>query len=367
MRKSVMLSSLLAALLWAVALWPGAAWSGPLDEIIAGSKKEGTVSVMLRAGFTPKSIARLEKGVKDMFGVDLKIKFSPTRSMTRELSKAIMEHRQGVPPTYDLMSFSDHVAQGSREDIFEHVDWRSLLTRQMNTGVLNELPDMRDGIIYYTGQLGLMYNPDKIPADKVPRSLEDLANPKWKQKLGMFSSPNSWSRWAFLLGKEKLYSQLRGILKNEPIQGRYVDIYNRYLLGEVSMCFLSSAYLKMARDKGVPASWQSLDFADIREYSSVVLKGARHPQSAKLVALYLASAEGSSFTLDESGSGNMYYPGNYEHDLSQQNKQQGVREFFSLRSPELFEFYASKEANEWKKEIQLILQTGGTAKAKKKK
>ena len=91
------------------------------------------------------------------------------------------------------------------------------------------------------------------------------------------------------------------------IQGRYVDLYNRYLLDEISMAFTSDNYFKMALDKGVQAAWQSLDYADVREYFLVVRKGARRPSAAKLVAIYLASPEGARFTLEEAKAGNLYW------------------------------------------------------------
>ncbi|MDP2643813.1 MAG: extracellular solute-binding protein [Desulfobacterales bacterium] len=362
-RSTLWLMLLLSGLI----LWADTLLAGPLDEIVAASKKEGEVSLMLRTGFTPRSIERLGKEIKDLFGVDLKIKFTPVGGMPKSLAEAIMEHKAGAPPSYDLMTFSAHVVPGMKAGIFERVDWKSIVTKDTHPDVIPENKDIFGAMIYYTGILGLMYNPGKIPADQVPRTLKDLSNPKWKNKVGLSNFTNSWARWAKVLGKDRVLSDLRDIMKNGAIQGRYVDVYNRYLLGEVDFAFVSSAYLKQAMDQGQPAAWQSLDFADIREYSLVIRKGAKHPNAAKLVGVFLGSPQGAKFTLEESKSGNLYYPGNYEHDLSVQNKKQGVREITPDRIPELVAFSVSKEAKEWEKEIKLIFQTGGTQKAKKKK
>ena len=78
-----------------------------------------------------------------------------------------------------------------------------------------------------------------------------------------------------------------------------------------------------------------------------------------LLALYLASPEGAKFTLEEAGIGNLYYPGNFQHDIRVQNQMQGIREIFSDRNTDLLEFYDSKEASQLQKEMQILLQTGG--------
>lgn len=181
----------------------------------------------------------------------------------------------------------------------------------------------------------------------------------WSRKVAIFKYTGSWVRWARTLGKEKVFSDLRAILKNGAMQGRFVDEYNRFLLGEVWLNFISSVYFKMAKDKGVPAAWQHLDYSEVQNFSVVVQKTATHPNAAKLVAVYLASPEGAKFTLDGSGAGNLYYPGNFEHEISQQAKKQGVPRHSMLSYPGMIDFHFTKEYGRWRKEVKLILETGG--------
>ena len=68
MNKKIMLKGLQYLLLSGIVLWAGAALAGPLDEVIAGAKKEGKVSVKLRSGFTPTAMGRLRKEIREMFG-----------------------------------------------------------------------------------------------------------------------------------------------------------------------------------------------------------------------------------------------------------------------------------------------------------
>ncbi len=354
--------SVVLALAFVFPLW--AAPVDPLGAIIEGAKKEGTVSAMLRTGFTPKSMERLAREIKEKFGVGLNIRFTPNYNMPKELGLAIMEYKTGSPPTYDVMNFmSSHITQGIKEGVLEKVNWESLLIPGTPRNVLLGSPPQDDrlngyGLINNTGRFGVMYNPKRVSPQEFPKTLGGLADPKWKGKVAVFNYPNSWVRMAFVQGKEKIFSNLRAILKNEAIQGAYADEYNRFLLGEVWLALLNTVYFKMAVDKGVPAAWQGIDPVDITHFSLVVRKGTKHPNAARLIALYLSSPEGSRFTLEESGAGNYLIPGNFEYDIHQQEVKQGLRHV-TAEQREVVDFEFSKEFSQWEKEIKLIFDTGG--------
>ena len=359
MDKRLFLTGVSAILLLGLAELTPAAQVGPLAQVIEGAKKEGTVSIKLTPGFTEKSMYRLEKEIKDKYGVDLKIKFTASTVFPNDVSEAIMEDKAGAVPTYDLLTLSSHIATANQAGVLEKVDWKPLLSEGTNPNVVNDNPLMRGGIVYHTAYLGLMYNPEKIKANEVPKTLAELSNPKWKGRGGMMNTPAVWLRWCAVLGKEKVLSAFRAALKNGAIQGSYAVLSNRYLLGEIWFSTTSSEFISNARDKGMPTAWQTLDFGDVTEYALVVRKGASHANAAKLIALHLASPEGVKFGMEEAKYGTLYYPGNYEHDIQMQNQKQGIPDVFGTRKTEILEFYDSKEAQQLQKEIQLIMQTGG--------
>lgn len=337
----------------------------PLTQIIEGAKKEGTVSVTLKSSFTPQSLTRLEREIKDKYGVSLRIVCAPSSSYPKDYSQALMELKAGAPVSYDLMTFnSKFVLNGFRDGIFEKMDWKPLLLRGTPPEVMLGLPpQLKDlfglGLTYYTSHKGIIYNPEKIPSDKVPKTLADLADPKWKGKLGVANYTSNWAELSYIRGKDKTFSELRAIMKSKPLQGRYVDLLNRYLLGEINIQYTTSEWLKNITDKGMPAAWQSFDFSDVGLYNLVLRKGARHPNAAKLVAVYITSSEGAKFTLEEGGSGNLYYPGNFEHDIKLQDEKQGFKTVLKESQIELMQFMGSKEAEVWEQEIKLIFEAGG--------
>ncbi|MDP2644246.1 MAG: ABC transporter substrate-binding protein [Desulfobacterales bacterium] len=345
----------------------------PLAQIIEGAKKEGTVSVSLKSSFTPKSMVRLQNEIKNMFGVSLKVKFDPSQSFPKNYAQIIMEKKAGVPPSYDLMTFNAKFQlDGFKDGIFEKVDWRPLLTQGTVPEVMSgSPPQIKElyglGLTYYTAHRGIIYNPEKVPADKVPKNFSDLADPMWKGKVGVANYTSGMAEFAYIRGKEKTLADLQAIMKNGAIQGRYVDLLNRYLLGEIVIQYSISGFLKDCMDKGMPAAWRSLDFSYVGLYQVVALKGARHPNAAKLLALYLASPAGAKFTLEDGGGGSRYYPGNFEHDIRVQDEKLGLRTELKEANPELMAFSESKESKQWEREIKLMFQTGGAQKSKKKK
>ncbi|MDP2645308.1 MAG: extracellular solute-binding protein [Desulfobacterales bacterium] len=344
------------------------AGADPLAQIIDGAKKEGRVSVRIRSSFSDNSMKRLEKEIREKFGVDLKINYTPSGSMAKLLAHVMMEHKAGLAASYDLVNFSNHAAEGFKAGVLERVDWKPLITKDSNPEVVATHPSFYGSLIYYSSHQGLLYNPQKISADQVPKSFQELADPQWKHKVGIPSASSGWTRRAYLLGKEKIFSELQAILKNGAIQGPYTVLQTRYQLEEIWMAFTISSYWNFAVQKGVPAAWQTLDYAEVPFYSLAVPKGAKNPNAAKLVAVYLASPEGSRFTNEESGSGNLFYPGNYEHEISSQHKKQGIPEFFPTTDSRMIDFLVSKDYDKLRREVSLVLSTGeGGAKKKKKK
>ena len=347
-----------------VFLWAGGAWPQTLAQVIEGAKKEGAVAARIKSGVTPKSIERLESEIKKKFDVELRIKFAPSSNMPQDLSEIMMENKVGVSPSYDILNMmSSHVTAGIKAGVLEKVNWEPLLTKGTHRKALIGIPPHDErlygyGVTYYTGRMGVMYNPKKVSAHELPKTLSALADPKWEGKVAIFNYPNAWTRLAFVGGKDKVLSDLRAILKNGAIQGRYVDEYSRYLLGEVWLVYLSTAYLKMAWDKGVEAGWHGIDPVDVQHFSLALTKGARHPNAARLLVSYLASPEGAKFMLEEGGAGNYLYPGNFEYDLHQREVKQGLRHV-SAEESHIVEFEISEEYTKWEKEIILILQTGG--------
>ncbi|MFC1816725.1 extracellular solute-binding protein, partial [Thermodesulfobacteriota bacterium] len=251
-----------------------------LAQVIEGAKKEGTLSLKLISTLTPKSVDRLRKEIKKRFDVDLDMKFAPIGSMPRTMAQAFAEHKAGATPSYDLLYFStSRVAECLKAGVVEAVDWKPLITADTNPKAVMERPLLRGSLVYYTAHTGLMYNSKKVSADQVPRTHSDMADPKWRGKVGIAQSAGHWSNVAFLTSKEKVISKLQAILKNKAIQGRYPDLYNRFLIEEIWFSYTLSSFMAAAQKKGLQVGWQSVVPSTSNAYCTIVRTGALHPNA----------------------------------------------------------------------------------------
>ena len=328
-----------------------------LDKVIEGAKKEGTVTVILSPEYGEESMRRLEKEIKERFGVALKINYTPSGVMAKALATAIMEHKMGAAPSYDLEYYSSsNVVSGRKAGIFEDVDWKSLLTK--DTPPEGLLPAPFNSPVTTTTNMILMYNAEKVSADAVPKTLSELADPKWKGKVGIFNYLSKWSKWWLVLGKDKGKAAIQAIMKNGALQGSLSDLSNRFMIGEIWMALTQSNFFLTAQSKGAPAKWIALrDMVEANEGCTVVRKGAKHPNAAKLMAIYLASPAGSRFTLETAKYGNIHIPGNLDYDIVVEAKKQKIPVFFTARDQRFIEFEESKMYREWMKEVKLTFET----------
>ncbi len=335
----------------------------PLELVIEGAKKEGTISFYTMSSYNPEFNKRLAGEISKTFGVDLDIKFGQETSMPKDLAAAIMEQKAGATPTYDFMVMSgSQTVAGMEAGVFERVDWKPLITKDTNPETLFEDPALRGAIVINTSHFGLMYSPEEVSAAEVPKTLDGMADPKWKGKMGIHYYTSSWGRWAFYLGKEKgieiLLPKLKAIVNNGAVIKGVPELFNSYLLGETPIIFTSSTILQGAWDKGVRAEWSHLDVADVVDFSALVRTGAPHPNAAKLVAVYFASPEGARFLAEVARVGTRLYPGNYENDLSQQAQKLGIPVYRTTTFPGFVKFSTTEEFGQWKKEIRVTLQGG---------
>ncbi len=332
-----------------------------LAAVIEAAKKERTVSVSLTAGYDkPTVVEQLKKAINSKYGTDLDIKVQATSGMAGMIAKAIMETKTGAEPTFDLMCLStDYLPRVTQEGIVEMVDWRSMLEPGTPREVQYNHPMLKAGVVVYGGTTGLQYNPQKVSAQDAPKKLADLADPKWKGRLGVHDYASHWARFAFILGKKQTLATLRAILKNKPVLDHFPPLNNRYLSGEIDMAYTVDQYIADARARGKPAAWISMDPLEIRDYQVLLMKGSKRPNAAKLVAVFLAGPEGGKFTTQVVRKVHHLYPDNLLYDGIQAAKKRGVQPITWESFPGLLDFIQSKEYEDWQKEVQVILDTAG--------
>ena len=323
----------------------------PLEAVIEAAKKEGTVTATLKAELKGEGVQRIEEGIKRKYGVDLNIQMQPTGGYPTDLAKAVTEHQAGLTPSYDLMTFSTPLMPPVIESgIGEKVDWKPLLEKGTPAEAIQS---EGYGLTEYTGYIGLMYNPKTVR--EVPQKFSDLTDPKYKGRLFLYSYVENWANYAFVRGIDKTLADLRNIMKNSPLVGRYADGLTRYTTGEIDLAVTSSTYFLIAKDKGVPVEWQSLDVSWPTYHQMVLRKRAVHPNAAKLLAVFIASPEAVEIMRKSGQAGSLLYRGSEEYAIKKKDEERGLKVYLPDKWPGAMEFLRSSRATQLQKEIQQIL------------
>lgn len=326
---------------------------GQSDAIIEGAKKEGEVTATLQSNLKPQGITRIQQAIKQTYGVDLRINHTPPGSYPQRLATALSEHKAGLAPSHDLMVFSAATAyKAHRGGIFDNVNWKPLLTKGTPADVV--LQDM-SRVVILTSHVGMLYNPQVVKPEQAPRSLEELAQPKFRGKFTLVPYTSHYVALALVMGEEKLLAALRRAMENKPAIQTYAEGLTRFTSGEYPMVHQESNFYYRARGMGLPAAFTPIGMSFATLHSLGVRKGARHPNGAKLLAVFLAGPQGQKILAEEIEGANLFYPDNSEHETAAAERKMGVPIFRWETSPGALDFLVSKKGDELEKKIGSIL------------
>lgn len=288
--------------------WSGFVEATPLDKLIGEAKKEGTVNFYGPATLTPQGAGSLEAAFNKKYGLNTKLTFHPSLNMTRDVGKFVGMAATGVGPEWDTMVVTDaHYATLWLRKLVDPYDYKS-------AGVDPQVIHYDNGSISFANQIVLpAYNKKTMPANDVPTKWEDLLDPKWKGgKLGVSTATHHFARLAVgAWGEEKTTQFVKNIASQEPVLGRLAELYNRLLLGEISIAVtLTDSNINDAKKTGAP-----IVFADTIQpviapaYQIGVLKAAQHPSTGHLMAIFLTSKEAQDIWEKYNGQTSAFVPG----------------------------------------------------------
>ncbi len=149
------------------------------------------------------------------------------------------------------------------------------------------------------GVYGVSYNTDLVSAKDVPRTLEDLLNPKWNGKLNVESRFKVFIFGTEYWGEKWVVDFLTKLRAQKPTFSKG-DTQTLTLLAAGEFPISVSAYLDnilTMQEKGAPVAFAPISPAITGGTSPVIiLKTGQHPNAAKLFLRWMMSPEGISFT-----------------------------------------------------------------------
>ena len=288
--------------------WSGFVDAAALDKLIGDAKKEGAIEFYGPSTLTPQGAGLLEAAFNKKYDLNTKLTFHPSLNMTRDVGKFVGMAASGVAPDWDTMVVTDaHYATLWLRKLIEPYDYKS-------AGVDPQVIHYDSGSITFANQIVLpAYNKKTMPAKDVPTKWEDLLDPKWKDgKLGVSTATHHLARLAVgAWGEENGTKFVKDIAAQRPVLGRLAELYSRLLLGEISLAVtLTDSNINDAKKTGAPIVFaDSIQPVIAPAYQIGVLKGAQHPSTGHLMAIFLTSKEAQDIWQKYNGQTSAFIPG----------------------------------------------------------
>jgi iron(III) transport system substrate-binding protein len=255
-----------------------AALSGPerLKRLVEGAKKEGVVSIY--TSMPQDDMAALTSAFEAKYGVKAKVWRSGSEKI---LQRGLLEAK----------------ANRFEVDVFEtNSPEMEVLSREKvliagNSPYLSELipqaiPSHKEWIATRLNIFTCAYNTKLVRKEDLPKTYQDLLDPKWKGKLAVEADDSDWlAETVMKMGEEKGIALFKEIARKNGVSVRkgHTLLGNMVASGEVPMALTLYNYkIEQMKNSGAPVDWFSLDPTIARPNSNGVARSAPHPHAALL-------------------------------------------------------------------------------------
>src|SRR5438132_10650589 len=157
--------------LMTIAVWTSSGRAAPIDDLIKGAKQEGTIEFYAPSTLTPQGAQALGAAFNKKYGLNVKLQYSPSGNMTRDIGKVVGLGASGVPPEWDLMVVTDaHHATLWVKKMHQPFDYKSI-------GVDAKEVQYDNGSMSFANHFVLpASNKEQVAAKDPPKAWEDRWN-----------------------------------------------------------------------------------------------------------------------------------------------------------------------------------------------
>jgi iron(III) transport system substrate-binding protein len=264
--------------------------AAPVDELVAGAKKEGVINLHAPSNIGPQGAQALIAAFNKKYGLSTKVNFYPSSSFTKDTAKVISQAALGVAPDWDVVTLTDtNHAELAHKKMHLPFDYKSL-------GVDPRAIQHDNGTVVIShGPVLPAYNKNVLAAKDVPRSWDGLLDPKWRDgKMGVADTTYYFATFAAgPWGEGKTTDFVRKLAAQRPFLGRLTELAVRLQLGEISVAaMLAESTLHNANSKGAAIAFaEHVEPVLVTVTGIGVVKGALHPNVAHLFTAFMVSPE----------------------------------------------------------------------------
>jgi len=247
-----------------------------LQMLIEGAKKEGSLTVY---GAMPTKDL---KALVDAFSKKYGIKASIWRSSSENVVQRIVTEARSGKFTVDfLQNNAPAMAALQREQLMQPVN--SPYHEQL---IPHAVPAHKEWVGLYVLAFVQAYNTNQVKKDELPKTYQDLLDPKWKGRLGIETDDPHWFAYVLKsLGQEKGVKLFKDIVSNNGMSVRkgHTLLANLVASGEIPLSLDVYSYkAAQLKRRGAPVDWIVIPPA-IAQFTAIgLLKHAPHPHAGML-------------------------------------------------------------------------------------
>ncbi len=254
-------------------------YDGPdrMARIIAAAKKEGTLT--LYTTIAEKDLPTIIKPFEAKYGVKVNV----WRAGTDKVLQRTLAETNAKRYDVDMIHFgSPEMEALHREKVLQPV-----ASPAFKDLVQGSVPKHREWVATLLSVWVQAYNTNVIKKADLPKTYQDLLDPKWKGKLGIEAKNQDWfAEAARSIGSEaagiKLFADINA--KNGvSLRKGHTLLTNMVVSGEVPLALTLYNYMpEQAKRKGAPIEWFAIEPAITRTNAMGITKHAPHPNAALL-------------------------------------------------------------------------------------
>jgi iron(III) transport system substrate-binding protein len=258
-----------------------------MDQIVAAAKKEGTLT--LYTTIAEKDLPTIVKPFEDKYGIKVVVWRAGTDKV---LQRTVQEARAGRNEVDAVHFGSPEMEALAREKVLAPVT--SPVHKDLLAG---SVPAHRQWAATILSVWVQAYNTGLVKKSELPKTYQDLLDPKWKGKLGIEAKDDDWFATVVhqLGGEEQGLAFFRKLAETNGISVRkgHTLLNNMVISGEVPLALTVYNYMpQQAKAKGAPIDWFAIEPAIARSNAIGVAAKPRHPAAALLFYEYLLGPDG---------------------------------------------------------------------------
>ncbi len=270
-----------------------ATYSGPdrTQKLIDGARKEG--EVLLYSSAVVEDSDALAAAFQKKYGVTVKLWRASSEDILR---RAVTEHRGGRDDV-DVAETAGTEMEGlQREQLLQ-----PLASPVFADLIPQAVAQNRAWVMSRLSIFTAAYNTNVVRPADVPKSYDELTNPKWRDKLGVEADDGNWlMAIAAVMGEDKALPLFRTIVATNGMSVRkgHTLLANLVVASEVPLALTAYNYrVEELKGKGAPIDGVVLPPAIALPTGIAVFGHAPHPNAAALFMDFFLGDDGQRILL----------------------------------------------------------------------